>query len=141
MGWAIVSLVGFVVMTALVIALARSNTARWERDRRAARAVAPAQPEPSLPVRAAALLAKHVPDGVRQLPHPHLPHPHRPHLPHVHLPSRVAERLTRPHLPRPHMHLPHLGGRDVRRLVHLPARRRGRDLERPAADEESTAGT
>jgi hypothetical protein len=147
MGWAIVSLVGFAAVTALVMALARNNTARWERDRRAARAAVQARDEQSLPVRAAALLAKHVPDGVRQLPHPHvphphLPHPHLPHLPHVHLPSWVVDRLPHPHLPHPRLHLPHLDGRSVRGLVHLPARRRGRDPEPPPAqDEESPAGT
>jgi hypothetical protein len=150
MGWAIGSLVGFVVVTALVIALARNNTARWERDRRAARA-AVQPPDPlSVTARAAALLA-HVPDGVRRLPHPHvphphlthLPHPHLPHLPHVHLPSWVVDRLPhgRPavHLP----HLPHLDGRSVRRLVHLPLRRHGRDPGPPARTDadESPAGS
>jgi hypothetical protein len=145
MGWAIVSLVGFVAVIALVMALARNNTARWERDRRAARAALQARSEPSLPARAAAALAKHVPDGVRQLPHPHVPHPHLPHLPHLHLPSWVVDRLPHPHLPHarlPHPHLPHLDGRSVRALVHLPARRHGRDPETPPAeDAESPAGT
>jgi hypothetical protein len=36
--WPTVSAVGFLLMTALVIALARSRTARWEREKRAARA-------------------------------------------------------------------------------------------------------
>jgi hypothetical protein len=38
MPWPALIVVGFFLMTALVIALARSSTARWERDRRAARA-------------------------------------------------------------------------------------------------------
>jgi hypothetical protein len=122
MEWAIVSLLGFALEIALVIWLARSNTARWERDHRAARAVIKAREEASLRVRAAALMAQGVPPGVRRLPHPHLSH-----VPHVHLPPRVAEHLThtrevlhRPHLPQ--LRLPHLSrhgpGRDG--PAHLP---------------------
>ena len=103
MGWAIVSVLGFVLMTGVVIGLARSNTARWERDHRAARAVIQARKEASLRVRAAGLVAQRVPPGMRRLPHPHLSH-----IPHVHLPPRVVERLahTRGALRRPYLHLP-----------------------------------
>ncbi len=38
MVWLISSAVGFIVVTAVVIALARSSTARWEREKRALRA-------------------------------------------------------------------------------------------------------
>jgi hypothetical protein len=108
MGWAIGSVVGFALLTALVMALARSNTARWERDRRIARAAARAG-QPRRRVRAAAWvraeLARRAPRVTAHLPSRrmalHLPHPHLPHvslhLPHVsfHLPH-----VRRPHLPR-----------------------------------------
>ncbi|HEX2072775.1 MAG TPA: hypothetical protein VHF92_03230 [Geodermatophilus sp.] len=48
--WATVAVVGFVLMTALVIVLARSSTARWEREKRGARAPLPegvGVPEPA----------------------------------------------------------------------------------------------
>ncbi|MDP9428453.1 MAG: hypothetical protein M3Q22_17835 [Actinomycetota bacterium] len=126
MGWAIVSLLGFALEIALVIWLARSNTARWERDHRAARAVIRAREEASLRVRAAALMAQGVPPGVRRLPHPHLSH-----VPHVHLPPRVVDRLahTREALHRPHLHLPHL------HLSHLNLTRRRPDAPAPAPDD------
>jgi hypothetical protein len=148
MGWAIGSLVGFAVVMALVIALARNNTARWERDRRAARAAVQAPDPTSVTARAAALLA-HVPDGVRRLPHPHVPHPHLrhphlPQLPHVHLPSWVVDRLPRGrpavHLPHLTAHLPHVDGRSIRRLVHLRARRH-RDQDAEAQADESPTGS
>ncbi len=108
--WAAVSVLGFVVLTALVVVMARSNTARWERDHRAPQAAARAhgaavrsgwkrtlsrwqQAEESHD-RPARLPALHRPAGLAaRLPHPHLPHPHLPHLPlhlpRVHLPRRA----------------------------------------------------
>jgi hypothetical protein len=54
MSWVMLTAVGFLVLTALVIALARSSTARWEREKRVARVPRhPAPPPPSLPERAA----------------------------------------------------------------------------------------
>lgn len=47
--------VGFVLATALVIALARSSTARWERDRRAAVAARAADSTPRTPADGAVL--------------------------------------------------------------------------------------
>jgi len=105
MKWAAVVVLGFGLEIAVVIAMARSNTARWERDHRAARAALRAREEAGLRVRAAAVVAQHVPPGARWLPHPHLTQ-----LPHVHLPPRVVDRLTHPRgtLHRPRLHLPHL---------------------------------
>jgi hypothetical protein len=111
MGWALVSVVGFVLVTGVVVGMARSNTARWERDHRAPQVAARAhgaavrsgwkrtlsrwqQAEESQdrPARRPAL---QLPAGLAaRLPHPHvphlhLPHPHLPlHLPRVHLPRR-----------------------------------------------------
>ena len=39
--WPAVALVGFLVLTALVIAMGTSTTARYEREQRAARTAAP----------------------------------------------------------------------------------------------------
>ncbi len=140
MGWALVASVGFVLVIALVIALARGNTARWERDHRAAQAALRARQEAPLRVRAAARLASS--RAVRRhplLPHPHLPHPHLPHLPHVHLPPWVADRLAHGrgalHPPRLRVHLPHLDGRIARRL---PGRRA--PDEDPAGSDTGTSG-
>ena len=138
MEWAIVAVLGFALEIALVIWLARSNTARWERDHRAARAAIRAREEAGLRVRAAALVAQHVPPGVRGLRHPHLSH-----LPHVHLPPRVADRLAHsrgalhlPHLHVPHLHLPHL------HLPHPVRRRRDASVPPPEpASPERPAGT
>ncbi|RBY82906.1 hypothetical protein DQ238_02555 [Geodermatophilus sp. TF02-6] len=92
MGWAIGSAVGFVLLTTLVIGLARNSTARWERDRCATRIPDP-PPEPASPsVRRRTGVAHRGPRTVRRLPRPHV---HLPHLPH-------------PHLPHPHPRLPHL---------------------------------
>ena len=98
MKWAIVGVLGFALETGAVIWLARSNTARWERDHRAARAEIRAREEAGLRVRAAAIMAQRV------------PHPHLSHIPHVHLSSRVVDRLahTREALHRPNLHLPRL---------------------------------
>lgn len=106
MRWAAVVVLGFVVEVGAVIVLARSNTARWERDHRAARAATRAREEAGLRVRAAALVAQHVPHG------------HLTHLPHVHLSPRVVDRLAhaRGTLHRPHLHLPHL----IRRRPEAP---------------------
>jgi hypothetical protein len=119
MGWAAVVVLGFVLEVGVVIWLARSNTARWERDHRAARAVIQARKEASLRVRAAGLVAQRVPPGMR-----HLPHPHLSHIPHVHLPPRVVERLahTRGALRRPRLHLPHLPRQRVRPDAAVPTR-------------------
>jgi hypothetical protein len=115
MRWAIIAVLGFGLEIALVIAMARSNTARWERDHRAARAAIRAREEAGLRVRAAALVAQHV------------PHPHLVHLPHVHLPPRVVDRLahTRGTLHRPHLHLPHLN-------LHLHLTRRRAEVSEGA---------
>ena len=117
MKWAAVVVLGFGLEIGAVIWLARSNTARWERDHRAARAAIRAREEAGLRVRAAALVAQHV------------PHPHLPHVPHVHLAPRVVDRLanTRSTLHRPLLHLPHLN-------LHLPLTRR-----RPAEVSEAPA--
>jgi hypothetical protein len=116
MRWAAVVVLGFVLEVGAVIVLARTNTARWERDHRAARAAIRAREEAGLRVRAAALVAQHVPHG------------HLTHLPHVHLSPRVVDRLAhaRGTLHRPHLHLPHLN-------LHLTRRRT--DAPAPAADE------
>ncbi len=103
MGWAIVSLVGFALVTGLVIALARDNTARWERDRRAAEAAVP----PPVPTRRPSAVARLAAELARRAPRLHFPH-----LPH----GRVAVHL--PHLPHPAVRLPHL----VVRRPHLPRR-------------------
>jgi len=105
MKWAAVVVLGLGLELTVVIAMARNNTARWERDHRAARAAIRAREEAGLRVRAAATVAQHVPPGSRWLPHPHLTQ-----LPHVHLPPRVVDRLTHPRgtLHRPRLHLPHL---------------------------------
>ena len=134
MKWAAVVVLGFGLEIALVIAMARSNTARWERDHRAARAAIRAREEAGLRVRAAALVAQHV------------PHPHLAHIPHVHLSPRVVERLahTRGTLHVPRLHLPHL---------HLARRRPDEPVPAPevpapevpapapAPDDATTAGT
>jgi hypothetical protein len=105
MKWAAVVVLGLGLELTVVIAMARSNTARWERDHRAARAAIRAREEAGLRVRAAATVAQHVPPGSRWLPHAHLTQ-----LPHVHLPPRVVDRLTHPRgtVHRPRLHLPHL---------------------------------
>jgi hypothetical protein len=120
MGWAIVSVLGFLAATALVIWLARSNTARWEARHRAAQAAIRAREEASLRARAAALLAQGSPETRRRQ---HL------HLPHVHLPPGVVARL-------PHPHLPHLDGRLTRRLPHLARHRRSEPA--PPVEEQET---
>jgi type II secretory pathway pseudopilin PulG len=117
MGWAIVSVLGFLAATALVIWLARSNTARWEARHRAAQAVIRAREEASLRARAAALGS---PESGRR---PHL------HLPHVHLPPGVVARL-------PHPHLPHLDGRLTWRLPYL-SRHRRMDPAPPVEEQET----
>lgn len=130
MGWAIGSVVGFALVMGAVIALARTNTARWERNHRAAQAAIRARNEASLKARAAALVAQPEPDAGHRLPHPHLPH-----LPHVHLPPRVVGRLAQGRevlrLPRPR--LPHLDGRAVRRFRYA-ARHRRQSATDPGAE-------
>ncbi|SNS18584.1 hypothetical protein SAMN06893096_102403 [Geodermatophilus pulveris] len=151
MVWAIVSVVGFVLVTGVVVGLARSSTARWERDHRAARAPVPVPQESSRRARAAAVAARRLAPVTRRLapvarrlPHPRgtpLPHLHRPHLhlPHVHLPARIADRVARGalHLRHPHLHLPHL------HLPHPHLRHRTRRRAGPpvlTADEEPPSG-
>ena len=131
MKWAIVSVLGFGLEIGVVIWLARSNTARWERDHRAARAVVKAREEASLRVRAAAVVAQRVPPGVR------LPHPHLSHIPHVHLSPRVVDRLaqTRQALHRPRLHLPHWTRHQPRPESPAP------EAPVPAPDDAGTAGT
>jgi hypothetical protein len=111
MKWAIIAVLGFGLEIALVIAMARSNTARWERDHRAARAAIRAREEAGLRVRAAGLVAQRV------------PHPHLTHLPHVHLPPRVVDRLahTREVLHVPRLHLPRLTRHPARPDIPAPA--------------------
>src|SRR3954469_4081587 len=138
MGWAIASILGFLVVTVLVIWLARTNTARWEAHHRAAQAAMRAREEVSLRARAGALLAQGAPEGGRHLPHLHLPH--------VHLPPGVVARLPHPRVLLPHLHLPSLDGRFLRRLPHR-ARQRPADPASsvssvepfaPAVEEEET---
>lgn len=124
MGWAAVVVLGFVLEVGVVIWLARSNTARWERDHRAARAVIQARKEASLRVRAAGLVAQRVPPGMR-----HLPHPHLSQIPHVHLPPRVVERLA------------HTRGALRRPYLHLPRQRVRPDTAVPTRDEDSPTGS
>ncbi|MFW3168580.1 hypothetical protein [Geodermatophilus sp. CPCC 206100] len=143
MGWAIVSVVGFAFMTALVVVLARSNTARWERNHRAAQAAIRARERHA---RVAVLMAHRAPQPTRRLPHPHLPHPHLPHLPHVHLPAWVVDRL--PH-PNGHGSPRRVEGRFVRRLVRIPGRHKAaaeqpseqREPQRQPDDSGPTTGT
>jgi hypothetical protein len=127
MKWAAVVVLGFGLEIALVAAMARNNTARWERDHRAARAAIRAREEAGLRVRAAAVVAQHV------------PHRHLTQIPHVHLSPRVVDRLAhprgtlhRPHLRLPHLHLPHL------HLPHL-TRRRPDAQEAPVPAQETPA--
>ena len=109
MGWAVVSVVGFVLVTALVIVMARSNTARWERDHRAAQAAAKEQAATARSAWVAALGAHGDDEGGHR---PHL------HLPHVHLPAALVARLPHPHLPQLHLRQLHLP------TVRLPWRSR-----------------
>jgi hypothetical protein len=108
MEWALGSLVGFALATALVVVLARSTTARWERAR---------GPDESPAVAAA---PQRLPRRVRRV---------AARFPH--LPARVAARLPHPHVSVPHLHLPHPRLR-VRhpRLLHLSRRRPHRDRGR-----------
>jgi hypothetical protein len=118
MKWAIIGVLGFALEIGAVIWLARSNTAQWERDHRAARAEVRAREEAGLRLRAAAAVAQRVPPGVRRLPHPHLSH-----IPHVHLPPWVVDRLahTREVLHRPRLHLPHRTRLQPRPEAPVPA--------------------
>ncbi|MGY1641938.1 hypothetical protein ACI782_12505 [Geodermatophilus sp. SYSU D00703] len=128
MGWAFVSVLGFLAATGLVIWLARSNTARWEAHHRAAQVAIRAREEASLRARAAALLAPGSPESGRHVPHLHLPH--------VHLPAHVVDRLPRPHVHWPRVHVPHRDGRFVRRLTQLSRHRRVAPPP-PAGDEQT----
>ncbi|MGY1680937.1 hypothetical protein [Geodermatophilus sp. SYSU D01176] len=121
MKWAIIAVLGFGLEIALVIAMARSNTARWERDHRAARAAIRAREEAGLRIRAAALVAQHV------------PHAHLAHLPHVHLPPWAVDRLShaRGTLHRPHLHLPRFTRRRPDEPVPAPE---------PSPDDATRAG-
>ncbi len=126
MGWTVVAVVGFVVVTAAVTVMARSNTARWERDHRAAQAAARARAAAARSGWAAALGRGH--PGPRSAHRPHL------HLPHVHLPAGLVARLPHPHLhlPHPHLHVPRL---------HLPRRARtGGEPAQPTPQPPSPAG-
>jgi hypothetical protein len=106
MWWAVGSVVGFVLVTGLVTAMARSNTARWERDHRAAQAAAREQAATARSGWVAALghhALRHGADGDGAGGHrPHL------HVPHVHLPDGLVARLPHPHVHLPHLHLPPL---------------------------------
>ncbi len=117
MKWAIVAVLGFGLEIALVVAMARSNTARWERDHRAARAAIRAREEAGLRVRAAGLVAQRV------------PHRHLAHLPHVHLSPRVVDRLAHTREVLQVLHLPRLTRHPARPDIPAPA---------PAADDAST---
>ncbi|MGY1664388.1 hypothetical protein [Geodermatophilus sp. SYSU D00696] len=129
MEWAVVSVVGFLVLTGLVTAMARSNTARWERDHRAAQTAARAQAARGRSVWSAALGRRHA----EPREHPRRAHLH---LPHVHLPAGLVARLPHPHVPHPHLpphlRLPHL---------HLPRRvgtRRPPESPRAGAEDDTT---
>jgi len=117
MKWAIIAVLGFGLEIALVIAMARSNTARWERDHRAARAAIRAREEAGLRVRAAGLVAQRV------------PHPHLSHLPHVHLSPRVVDRLAHTREVLQVLHLPRLTRHPARPDIPAPA---------PAPDDATT---
>jgi hypothetical protein len=112
MEWALGSLIGFALATALVVVLARSSTARWERGREpdgtGATAAAPASPP-----RRARAAARRV---AARFPH---------------LPAGVVARLPHPHVPVPHLHLPHPRLRVPHpRLLHLSRRRPHRERGR-----------
>ena len=109
MKWAIIAVLGFGVEIALVVAMARSNTARWERDHRAARAAIRAREEAGLRVRAAGLVAQRV------------PHRHLSHLPHVHLSPRVVDRLAHTREVLQVLHLPRLTRHPARPDIPAPA--------------------
>ncbi len=109
MKWAIVAVLGFGLEIALVVAMARSNTARWERDHRAARAAIRAREEAGLRVRAAGLVAQRV------------PHRHLSHLPHVHLSPRVVDRLAHTREVLQVLHLPRLTRHPARPDIPAPA--------------------
>jgi hypothetical protein len=137
MGWAFVSVVGFALLTGLVVVLARTNTARWEADHRAAQAAIRAREQATRRAQVAALIAPWAAQSGHRLPRPrlrrphaHLPHAHLPHIPHVHLPARVVDRLPRP---LGNGHLLHLDGLPALRLPRLPGRRRLLD-EQPQPD-------
>ncbi|SNS20438.1 hypothetical protein SAMN04488107_1679 [Geodermatophilus saharensis] len=114
MGWAVVSVAGFLVTTGLVVAMARSNTARWERDHRAAQVAARAHAARGRSVWSATLGRRHA-QSEAAARRPHL------HLPHVRLPAGLVARLPHPHVPHPHLPHPHL---EAVRLpaLHLPRR-------------------
>ncbi len=121
MVWAIVSVLGFVVVTGLVTAMARSNTARWERDHRAPQAAVQAHERAIRHGWLTTLAHWEESAGERAADRrPHL------HLPHVHLPAGLVARLPHPHLHLPHPHLPH----PRLRLPHPQLRRRARPVDR-----------
>jgi hypothetical protein len=119
--WGVVAVTGFVALTALVVRLARTNTARSERRRRIAVTAAVRREEAVRRRQAVALVDAWRPptDGARArlsralrgrlrrvrapregaphvgLPRIGFPHVGLPHLrlPHIHLPDRVVARL------------------------------------------------
>lgn len=52
--WPVVSLIGFLVLTALVIAMGTHSTARYEAEKRAASSLRPRHPAHESPARATA---------------------------------------------------------------------------------------
>ena len=134
--WALIAVLGFLLVTALVIVMARSNTARWERDRRAVPAAVKRREEQTRRLRAAAVLAWRPPRPERRLPHLHLPH--------VHLPSGVIARLPHPH-PLRLLHrdgrVPGQGGRRGRRTTRLHAREQGPESQPQTQDDGTPTGS
>ncbi len=118
MVWAVVSVVGFVLVTGLVVVMARGNTARWERDHRAPQAAARAH---------GAAMRRAWSTTLARWQETHEPRDRRAHRPSLHLPAGIAGRLPHPHLPHPHLplHLPR---------VHLP--RRARSVPQDGAGED-----
>ncbi|MGY1697017.1 MULTISPECIES: hypothetical protein [unclassified Geodermatophilus] len=129
MGWAVVSVAGFVVTTGLVVVMARSNTARWERDHRAAQVAARAHAARGRSVWSATLGRQHDGSGAAAR-RSHL------HLPHVRLPAGLVARLPHPHVPRPHLPHPNLEALHLP-VLHLP--RRVRRAPEPAEEPQPSA--
>ena len=129
MVWAIVSVLGFVVVTGLVTAMARSNTARWERDHRAPQAAVQAHERAIRHGWLTTLAHWEESAGERAADRrPHL------HLPHVHLPAGLAARLPHPHVPTLHLPRVHL------RKVHLPRRSAPVPPSVPPSEPPASAG-
>jgi hypothetical protein len=99
MWWAVGSVVGFIAVTGLVVVMARSNTARWERDHRA--------PQVAARAHGAAMRRAWATTLTRWEHAQERPRRRGARRPHLHLPSGLSTRLPHPHVPHPHLHLPH----------------------------------